>query len=164
MQEKTTKILSDLITMMGIDSFEVETKPGAESKVILNIINLSDRDTALLIGKQGDSLYALQLLVRTLLRAQNELEEYDRFYFTIDVMNYRQRQEEHLTILAKRKAEEAKLSRREIELRPMNAFERRLIHVALKDDSTIETESIGVEPERRIIIKPKAEQMIEIEL
>jgi spoIIIJ-associated protein len=162
MQEQTEKILNDLISLMGIDSFTIETRPGLEEKIILNIINLTDRDTALLIGKQGDSLYALQLLVRTLLRAQSDPDEYADFHFTIDVMNYRERQQDHLTILAKRKAEEVRISGREIELRPMNAFERRLIHLALKEAADIETESIGNEPERRIIIKPKTDHMVEI--
>lgn len=145
------QVLEKILELMGIDNARIEIQENQEETSI-NISGLSDRDTALLIGRQGENLFALQYLVRTLVRAQSG-GEVSLTGVVIDVMSYRQRQVDHLTILAKRKAQEAKMEDREIELRPMNGYERRIIHMALKDDEFIETSSRGEEPDRRVVIK-----------
>jgi len=149
--DEIQSILEKIIQLIGVDGYQIESRQ-LEDEAAFNIAGLSDRDTALLIGRQGENLFALQYLLRTLVRSQEDAgAEYTNI--TIDIMSYRQRQVDHLTILAKRKAQEAKMEDREIELRPMNGYERRIIHMALKEDEFIETSSRGEEPERRVIIK-----------
>jgi spoIIIJ-associated protein len=75
--------------------------------------------------------------------------------FHIDVAGYRQRQADELVTLAQQAAEAVRKTGNSEILRPMNAFERRVVHVALADMTDLATESIGVDPNRRIIIKPK---------
>lgn len=145
------QILGNIIKLMGVDDHQIEYRE-AKDEYNFNITGLSDRDTALLIGKQGENLFALQYLLRTLIRSR-ENPDINMSYVVVDIMNYRQRQVDHLTILAKRKAQEAKMDDKEIELRPMNGYERRIIHMALKEDEFIETSSRGEEPDRRVIIK-----------
>ncbi len=153
MKDDAKKILSDLLELMCIDGFDLQITDLDDGGLKINIDNLSDRDTALLIGRQGDNLHALQFILRSLVRKMKELENREERGLALDVMNYKRRQIDNLTILAKRMAQEAKENDREIELRPMNAFERRIIHMALKDDDFIETMSTGEGDDRRVIIK-----------
>lgn len=153
MKDDAKKILSDLLELMCIDGFDLQITDLDDGGLKINIDNLSDRDTALLIGRQGDNLHALQFILRSLVRKMKELENREERGLALDVMNYKRRQIDNLTILAKRMAQEAKDNDREIELRPMNAFERRIIHMALKDDDFIETMSTGEGDDRRVIIK-----------
>jgi spoIIIJ-associated protein len=153
MKEDAKKILSDLLDLMCIDDFEVQVNDLDDGGIRININNLSDRDTALLIGRQGDNLHALQFVLRTLVRKMKELENREERMVALDVMNYKRRQVDNLTILAKKMAQEAKDFNKEIELRPMNAFERRIIHVALKDDDFVQTESVDEGENRRVVIK-----------
>jgi len=157
--EEIKQILTKILELMGVDSFQIDYRE-TEDEISFNINGLSDRDTALLIGKQGENLFALQYLLRALIRSQ-ERTDINISIVTVDVMSYRQRQADHLTILAKRKAQEAKMDDKEIELRPMNGYERRIIHMALKEDDFIETSSKGEEPDRRVVIKP-VRQMVDV--
>lgn len=159
MKDNVTILLEKILDMVGIDKFELEMTQKDDDNWEANIINLSDRDTALLIGRQGENLQALQYLLRVLIREELELLQGEEKSILVDIMNYRQRQIDHLTILAKRKAQEAKLTNREIELRPMTPFERRIIHMTLKDDINIETRSTGEEPYRKVVIRASNESI-----
>lgn len=153
MKEDVKIILSELLEKLCIDDYEVQVSDLEDGGIRININNLSDRDTALLIGRQGDNLHALQFILRTLVREIKELENREERGLALDVMNYKRRQMDNLTILAKKMAQEAKDFNKEIELRPMNAFERRIIHMALKDDDFVETESVDEGENRRVVIK-----------
>lgn len=157
--EEVQKILAKIIELIGIENPQIDFRE-TEDEYAFNITGLNDRDTALLIGKQGENLFSLQYLLRALIRSQ-ENTDINISNVTVDVMSYRQRQVDHLTILAKRKAQEAKMDDKEIELRPMNGYERRIIHMALKDDDFIETSSKGEEPDRRVVIRP-VRQMVDV--
>ena len=94
--------------------------------------------------------------LNTVLR-QAILTETGEFYkFTLDVNEYKERKQENLIRLAKTTAREVGKTKIEAKLDPMNSFERRLIHTALADHKYVVTESIGEEPNRYIVIKPKA--------
>ncbi len=162
MKDDAKRILEEMLEKMCIDDFEVSVSDLEDGGTKISIDNLSDRDTALLIGRQGDNLHALQFLLRTLVREMKELENREERGIALDVMNYKRRQMDNLTILAKRMAQDAKDQDREIEMRPMNAFERRVVHMALKDDGFVETESMGIDPERRVLIKVIRVQQIDI--
>lgn len=152
MKETSHQLLSRILDYLGVDNYDIEIIE-SDDEFRLNIDDISDRDTALLIGRQGDTLHSLQYILRSLVREKMDLINREEKQIIIDIANYRRRQLDHLTILAKRKAQEAKETGKDIVLRPMNPFERRIVHLALKDDSFIETISQGTEPERYIIIK-----------
>ncbi|SHJ77529.1 spoIIIJ-associated protein [Anaerobranca californiensis DSM 14826] len=107
-------------------------------------------DLAILIGKHGKTIDALQYLLS--LSINKKTEEYIKVI--LDVNGYRDKRELTLEALAIRQAERAKKYKKKIVLEPMNAMERRIIHSVLNDDPEVETYSEGEEPNRRVVIEP----------
>ena len=105
-------------------------------------------DLGILIGKHGQTLDAIQYL--TNLVANKEVRR--RFQIVVDVENYRSRREETLIQLAHRLGAKVRRTRQKIALEPMNAFERKIIHLALQNEKNIKTDSEGQEPYRHIVI------------
>ncbi|MGE5482157.1 MAG: RNA-binding cell elongation regulator Jag/EloR [Bacteroidota bacterium] len=140
------RFLEDVIRGIGVDAF-VDGKVGDESVLQYSI---RGSGAGLLIGRRGQTLDALQLLVRQVLSKSTE----DRFRVVVDVEGYRERQQRTLEALAQRMARQARLTGRPVALEPMNALERRVIHLALAGDPDVETHSEGKEPYRRVIIAP----------
>ena len=105
-------------------------------------------DLGILIGKHGQTLDAIQYL--TNLVANKEVCR--RCQIVVDVENYRSRREETLIQLAHRLGAKVRRTRQKIALEPMNAFERKIIHVALQNEKHIKTDSEGQEPYRHIVI------------
>ena len=105
-------------------------------------------DLGILIGKHGQTLDAIQYL--TNLMANKEVHR--RCQIVVDVENYRSRREETLIQLAHRLGAKVRRTRQKIALEPMNAFERKIIHVALQNEKHIKTDSEGQEPYRHIVI------------
>lgn len=110
----------------------------------------SDND-ALLIGREGKNLKALRHIIGQAIKKEinNNLK------FVIDVSNYQEKKEKNLVFLAKRIAREVATSKVEVKLDSMNSYERRIIHNALTNNKKVYTESIGEEPNRCVVIKPK---------
>jgi len=113
------------------------------------IANIQTEEAGFLIGQSGKNLEAFQYLVRALVNKKNE----SPVYFVIDVNNYRRSKMESLRELAKNIAQQTLTEKVSITLRPMPAFERRIIHLALFN-SNVKTESVGDGAERRIVVKP----------
>lgn len=114
------------------------------------LYELSSEKIALLIGKRGQTLNALQYLVQLTLNKGG-----GQFYrVTLDAEGYRKRRKETLEALAQRMAERAKRLNRKVALEPMPAFERKIIHTELQNHSDIKTYSEGEEPHRHLIIEP----------
>jgi len=109
---------------------------------------LTGEKIALLIGKRGQTLNALQQL--TQLVANRYSKEY--IHITLDAENYRKRREETLTVLAQRMAKKAVTTRKPVHLDPLPAFERKIIHAALAKESRVKTFSKGNDPNRYIVI------------
>ncbi len=105
-------------------------------------------DLGILIGKHGQTLDAIQYL--TNLVANKEVHR--RCQIVVDVENYRSRREETLVQLAHRLGAKVRRTRQKIALEPMNAFERKIIHLALQNEKNIKTDSEGQEPYRHIVI------------
>lgn len=105
-------------------------------------------ELGILIGKHGQTLDAIQYL--TNLVANKEVRR--RCQIVVDVENYRSRREETLVQLAHRLGAKVRRTRQKIALEPMNAFERKIIHVALQNEKHIKTDSEGQEPYRHIVI------------
>jgi spoIIIJ-associated protein len=103
-----------------------------------------------LIGRHGETLNALQFITR--LVCSRKLQR--RANIVIDVEGYKSRRESTLRRLARQKAEQATRQGRTITLDPMPPNERRIIHITLRDDQNVETESVGMGDQRRITIIP----------
>lgn len=109
-----------------------------------------DEDYGLLIGKRGQTIDALQLLAyQAAFRGMR-----DRKRVVVDAAGYRERRREMLTARADRAAEQALNDNHTVELDPMSAQERRVIHEHLKERSGVETYSEGDEPRRCVVIAP----------
>jgi len=141
------EILEELMRHIGFDvSVEVET--GDTSR--LNVVADPDGREALgsLIGRKGERLSALQHLVNLML--SRRMGEWTRVL--VDVEDYRGRRERQLRDLANRAAQRVEETGKMIQLEPMPALERRWIHLALRDHPQVATQSIGEEPNRRIVV------------
>ncbi|NLI68648.1 MAG: protein jag [Bacilli bacterium] len=140
------QFLTDVARNMGVDiTVEVEKED--------NIVkyNLTGEKIALLIGRRGKTLNALQYLTHLVIN-----KETDQYYSVIvDAEGYRKRREETLIELAQKMAKKAVRVKRKISLEPMPAYERKIIHTALQDTPNVSTYSTGDEPNRYIVIKPK---------
>ena len=112
--------------------------------------NITGDDLAILIGKHGKTIDALQYLLS--LTINKKTEEYVKIL--LDVNGYRLKREKTLESLAIRQSQRAKAIGKKIVLEPMNALERRIIHSVLNDHTDIETYSEGEEPHRRVVIEP----------
>ena len=114
------------------------------------IVNIQTDQAGFLIGQAGASLDALQCIARTLVNKKTN----ESVKFILDVNDYKRNKIDLLKNLAKDIAKQVLSKRVAVTLQPMPAYERRIIHLALINDSQINTESIGYEPERRITVKP----------
>jgi spoIIIJ-associated protein len=111
----------------------------------------SGRDLGLLIGKHGQTIDAIQYLTNAILfRGREE----GRKAIVVDAAGYRERRKASLDALAVRSAERAVSSSERVELEPMTAVERKVVHVRLKDYPGVETSSEGTEPNRYVVIAP----------
>lgn len=138
--------IKELIKKMGL-SANLEVKKREKS---VNIVIYADNNS-ILIGKNGKNMVALITVIRQ--AVQTEIGEH--FQFTLDINDYKEKKQEHLIREAKKIAREVGKTKIEAKLDPMNSYERRLIHTALVDNKYVITESVGEEPNRCLVIKPK---------
>ena len=114
-------------------------------------IKVKVEEPKILIGQGGIVLNTIQKLLSKILKKQNKGE----FFVDLDINEYKEKKYTYLKEMANSIADELALSKKERELEPMPAYQRRIIHLELTKRNDVLTESIGEEPERRIIIKPK---------
>jgi len=112
-------------------------------------ISVSGPDLGLLIGKHGETLSAIQSIASVVLKKDNIEKK-----LVVDVENYRQRRAERLKEIALQVAERVVRTGREEALKPMNSYDRRVVHLALKENDMVQTTSEGVEPDRKVVIAP----------
>jgi len=141
------EILEELLRHMGLE-VNVSVETGDTSK--LDVRGDPDDKEALgaLIGRKGERLSALQHLVNLML--SRRLGAWTRVL--VDVEDYRGRRERQLREIATRAADRVRESGKMLQLEPMPALERRWIHLALREDPDVATQSIGEEPSRRVVI------------
>ncbi len=114
-------------------------------------------DSRLMIGREGETLRSLNHIVKKMVeKKKEEDEEYNERIF-IDINGYQKNRFENLRNIAHMMAERAKYFKSNIELDPMPAFERRIIHMFLENTKDIKTESSGYGPTRKVVIKYKEE-------
>lgn len=144
--EEACDLVQDILEKMNVEADAVIV--GEDDSSVS--IELHGPDLGILIGKRGMHLNSFQYLVNVILGKGSR----EHRKVVLDGGNYRERREQALTHLAHTTAEKAKRRGRGIRLTRLRADERRLIHVALQDDPTVETYSEGFEPNRSIIIAP----------
>jgi spoIIIJ-associated protein len=113
-------------------------------------VTCAGRDLGLLIGKHGQTIDAIQYLANALARSAGE-----ETIVTVDAAGYRARRAATLETTARRAAQRAAGTGRRVELEPMTAVERKIVHEALKDDPELETTSEGSEPHRYVVVVPR---------
>ncbi|MDX9821237.1 MAG: RNA-binding cell elongation regulator Jag/EloR [Syntrophales bacterium] len=142
---RAKQFLEGLLARMGI-SCPVELEETADSIVL----NIRGDGGGLLIGRRGQNLDAIQFLVN---KAVNRDPE-SRKIVTVDTESYRKRREESLVALAKKVGDKVKKTRKAVSLSHMNAHDRRIIHLALQEDTELVTKSKGESDFRKIVIMP----------
>jgi spoIIIJ-associated protein len=114
------------------------------------VATLDGADLGLLIGRHGQTIDALQYLANAIAHRRGGERR-----VVVDAAGYRSRRESALHAMAQRSAERAVATRRRVELDPMTAVERKVVHEYLKDDPEVETTSEGSEPNRFVVILPR---------
>lgn len=143
----TVDVLRHILQYMNIRAI-VQVR--STNPLTLNIQGINE-NLGLLIGRRGETLAALQLLVGLIVGHRTK----HRMRIVIDAENYRERREQNLRSLALRVAQQVRNYRRSIALEAMPPHERRIVHIALADSKDISTESIGEGEARRVVISLK---------
>lgn len=162
MNEKNRRIIRETVTemlnIMGLDAAIGEERIesfGDEQEVFT--INLSADNPNLLIGQYGSNLQSLQhlagLIIRKKAQAGESSQESMDVKFNIDVNNYKKQKKESLVKLAETIANQVVYSKNSVALRPMSAYERKVIHMEISSRKNLATESIGEDLLRRVVIK-----------
>ncbi len=115
------------------------------------VLDLSGDKIAILIGKRGQTLNALQLLTNMVANSDPASKHVK---IVLDAENYRTRRQESLERLAEHSAQMVFFTKKSFAFEPMPANERKVIHLALKENRDVETTSEGVEPFRKVVIRP----------
>jgi len=149
--ERVEQYLHGLLGLMGIEAdIEITEREGGGVNA-----NLSGKGMGAVIGRRGETLDAIQHLVNYSINRGND----KRMHISVDAENYRSKREDSLVHLAEKMAAKAIKYKRSMALEPMNSYERHVIHTALQNYEGVSTASIGVEPNRRVVVsyeKPEA--------
>lgn len=143
--ETARTVLEEMLSLMGLEG-TVEVASGGET----SRLNVKGDDLGALIGRRGEKLASLQHIVNLIVGRR----EGQHHRIAIDVENYRGRREEQLRDVADRAAKRVLQTGKIIQLEAMPAVERRIVHMALLENPKVRTQSVGVEPNRRIVVLP----------
>ena len=142
--ERVEQYLRGLLDLMGIEAdIEISAREGGGVNA-----NLSGKGMGAVIGRRGETLDAIQHLVNYSINRGND----KRMHISVDAENYRAKREDSLVHLAEKMAAKAVKYKRSMALEPMNSYERHVIHTALQNYEGVSTASIGVEPNRRVVV------------
>ncbi|MCJ7695139.1 MAG: protein jag [Anaerolineaceae bacterium] len=144
--------VSDLLDKMGVNAeVQVEFGPEDDRNIAPILVNIEGNDLSFLIGRKSETINALQYIANLIVN--KKLNKW--IPLQIDVQNYRQRRERELSKLAKKIGEQVLSTGRQQSLEPMPPNERRIIHIALRENEELITESIGEDPYRKVTIALK---------
>jgi spoIIIJ-associated protein len=146
--ETARTVLTEMVALMGLDATVEITRGGDTAR-----LNVKGEDLGALIGRRGEKLASLQHIVNLIVGRR----EGQHHRIAIDVENYRGRREEQLRDVADRAAKRVIQSGKIIQLEAMPAIERRVVHMALLENPKVRTQSVGVEPNRRIVVLPASQ-------
>lgn len=139
--------LRGILNLFGETHSSIDEYDGEEGELILDV---NGGDLAVLIGRHGRTLESLQTIITTLLSSKL------KFYYPIvvDIESYRSRAKKKIEQMARNAASRAKSHGSSVKLAPMNAYDRRLVHLALREDPEVSTHSEGEDPDRYVVITP----------
>ena len=130
---------------------KIDAESNVEIKDKCIYVSINGKNIGNLIGYRGDALYALENILKSIANKNSE----NRVIVRLDIENYKQKREETLKEFALKKADLVVKTGKTLTLEPMKAYERKIIHTVLQENSNVETRSIGEEPRRRIVITKK---------
>jgi spoIIIJ-associated protein len=139
--------LEELLEAMGVDAIAEPVRRGTH--VYVDVVDAPEEDLSLLIGRQGQTLDAIQELTRMIVG--HRLDQ--RIRVIVDVDGYRQRREDQLSVRGRDLAEQVQADGGEIELEPMSPFERKIVHDAVAEVDGVESLSRGEDPQRYVVIR-----------
>ena len=142
-------IKEKLITILREMGYQVEVEIKLEQDI--PTYRIYSNNDSLLIGKGGKNLEALQIVLRQIVNIETGIN----YKFFLDVSDYREKNEQYLENLAKRLAKEVATTKIEVKMDSMNSYERRIVHNVLTNSKKVYTESVGEEPNRCVVIKPR---------
>lgn len=142
------EVLQTILKPFDIGDITIDEYDGDEGELILDI---TGDDLAVLIGRHGRTLDSIQFLVSAIVRRKLGY----RYPVVVDVEGYKSRQRQKIESIAKSAANRAVSQDRDVPMRPMTPYERRIVHITLRDDVRVETESEGEGSERHVVVKPR---------
>jgi spoIIIJ-associated protein len=148
-EQVAVEALRAILAHMGLGETLIEVR--SRDPITLNVRSAGNDDLSLLIGRRGETLSSLQLLVALIVAKQTG----ERQRVVVDAEGYRERREENLRSLAHRVAQQVRRSRSAVTLEAMPPNERRIIHLALAEEEDLSTESTGEGDQRRVVIALK---------
>lgn len=144
---KTIKKITEEFFRKTTFDVEIDFPPEKDQTIP---INLKTETPQILIGEGGQTLTEIQHLLKAVLKRKIK----EPFYIDLDINDYKKKKNEYLKELASSTADEVALSQKEKQLAQMPAYERRIIHLEIANREDVISESIGQEPERRVVIRP----------
>lgn len=141
------EILRSILGCFGENNSSIDEYDGDEGELILDV---NGGNLAILIGRHGVTLDALQVVFSSMLSKKIGFH----YPIVVDIEGYKSRRRDKVQSVARNAASKARKNGRAVKLAPMNAYERRLVHLALRGDDSITTHSEGVDPERCVVITP----------
>lgn len=143
--------LLDVLSKMGVKDAKLEVLKNDEH-IYMNIF-AEDEYKPVLIGKGGKNLAALNQIIRQMLNNMGV-----NLKVNIDTGSYKKDRERRIASLARKLARDVVRTKVEVTMDPMNSYERRIVHNALSNNKYVITESVGVDPDRKVVIKLKEEE------
>lgn len=140
--------LQDILKYFNVGEVTIDEYEGDEGELILDI---TGDDLAILIGRHGRTLDALQFVVSAITVRSMGF----RYPVIVDVEGYESRQREKLESIARSTANKAASQHRSVKMRPMTPYERRIVHIALRDDDRVDTASEGEGSARHVVVVPR---------
>ena len=140
--------LQDLLKYFNVGEVTIDEYEGDEGELILDI---TGDDLAVLIGRHGRTLDALQFVVSAITVRSMGF----RYPVIVDVEGYKSRQREKLESIARSTANKAASQHRSVKMRPMTPYERRIVHITLRDDDRVDTASEGEGSARHVVVVPR---------
>lgn len=146
MENKLTEVLDNILSLLLLEgSYEVEESDNGF------LVSIETKDAGRLIGARGESLEGLQLLVNQIMSRKVEESEFKRVL--LDVSGWRKNKEKELISMAKQLAAQVLETKKEAELEPMSAWQRRVVHMVISEMEGLTSESVGEGRDRYIVIK-----------
>lgn len=149
MEEKLSDVLDNLLGMLLLEgSYEIEEEEEGF------VVSIETKDAGRLIGVRGESLEGLQLVVNQIMSRKAGEEDFKRVI--LDVGGWRKQKEDELETRARDLGKQVLESEKDIELEPMSAWQRRVIHMTIQELGGLSSESVGEGRDRHIVIKLQA--------